>query len=89
MYLPYFAPGCMQGSFAVPMGGLSWTVLGDAEAECLLELEHLLRDGQINCLLLELVQVTTGFILSTIFLVKLSSLFVKYNAKFGSTYPFC
>ena len=54
VYLPYFAPGSMQGSFAVPMGVLSWTVLGDAEAECLLELEHLLCDGQINCLLLEL-----------------------------------
>ena len=80
VYLPYFAPGFMEGSFAVDMGGVSWTVLGDAEADSLLELEYLLRDWQINCLLLELVQVITGFILSTLFLAKLRTLFIKYNA---------
>ena len=49
--------------------------------ECLLELEYLLKDGLINSLLLELVQVTTGFILSASFLADLSSLFRRYNAK--------
>ena len=52
-----------------------------AEVECLLELEYLLKDGLINSLLLELVQVTTGFILSASFLADLSSLFRRYNAK--------
>ena len=49
--------------------------------ECLLELEYLLKDGLINSLLLELVQVTTGFILSASFLADLRSLFRRYNAK--------
>ena len=48
--------------------------------ECLLELEYLLKDGLINSLLLELVQVTTGFILSASFLADLRSLFRRYNA---------
>ena len=55
--------------------------LREAEVECLLELEYLLKDGLINSLLLELVQVTTGFILSASFLADLRSLFRRYNAK--------
>ena len=54
--------------------------LREAEVECLLELEYLLKDGLINSLLLELVQVTTGFILSASFLADLRSLFRRYNA---------
>ena len=38
--------------------------LRETEVKCLLELEYLLKDGLINSLLLELVQVTTGFVLS-------------------------
>ena len=81
VYFPYFAPALMAGAFALPMGGVPDKAVRDAEEECLLELEHLLKSGLINSLLLELVQVSTGFILSTGFLADLRILFVKYDAK--------
>ena len=75
VYFPYHG---------VPVGGTTHLLeveVHKAEVECLLELEYLLKDGLINSLLLELVQVTTGFILSASFLADLSSLFRRYNAK--------
>ena len=72
MYFPYYG---------VPVGVPVPVEVREAEVECLLELEYLLKDGLINSLLLELVQVTTGFILSASFLADLSSLFRRYNAK--------
>ena len=75
VYFPYHG---------VPVGGTTHLLeveVRKAEVECLLELEYLLKDGLINSLLLELVQVTTGFILSASFLADLSSLFRRYNAK--------
>ena len=72
VYFPYYG---------VPVGVHQAAGLTMAEDECLLELEYLLKDGLINSLLLELVQVTTGFVLSARFLKNLSSLFRQHNAK--------
>ena len=72
VYFPYHG---------VPVGPHMEVDVRKAEVECLLELEYLLEVGLINSLLLELVQVTTGYILSVVFLADLSSLFRRYNAK--------
>ena len=72
MYFPYYG---------VPVNAHQAAGLTMAEDECLLELEYLLKEGLINSLLLELVQVTTGFVLSARFLKNLRSLFHQHNAK--------